>query len=208
VIAIDCRSSQATATPSGRRTPVPAVCAPGAFPEGIWQFPGAGCYLGTSGGGGIGYGPGAMAGAAIACREPGRFYVGLLGDGDCIMTAGAIWSAVHMRAPMLLIINNNTTRSPGSEPTARTTNAQPTTRLGLRCRASVFSESRWRGSVATNTVDPDWIANVDHLPSDGCWVSSNVEMLELGAAYGCVYVRARRLLRVLVFEPHPKSSTQ
>ena len=36
------------------------------FPEGIFQFPGAGYYLGTNGGGGVGYGPGAMAGAAIA----------------------------------------------------------------------------------------------------------------------------------------------
>ena len=79
------------------------------FPEGIWQFPGAGYYLGTNGGGGIGYGPGAMAGAAVACRDLGKFCVGLMGDGDFIMSAGAIWSAVHMRAPMLLVINNNTT---------------------------------------------------------------------------------------------------
>ena len=78
------------------------------FPEGIWQFPGAGHYLGTNGGGGIGYGAGAMAGAAIACRDSGRFCVGLMGDGDFIMGAGAIWSAAHMRAPMLLVINNNT----------------------------------------------------------------------------------------------------
>ena len=79
------------------------------FPEGIFQFPGAGHYLGTNGGGGVGYGPGAMAGAAIACRDMGKFCVGLMGDGDFIMSAGAIWSAVHMRAPMLLVINNNTT---------------------------------------------------------------------------------------------------
>jgi acetolactate synthase-1/2/3 large subunit len=79
------------------------------FPEGIFQFPGAGYYLGTNGGGGVGYGPGAMAGAAIACRDMGKFCVGLMGDGDFIMSAGAIWSAVHMRAPMLLVINNNTT---------------------------------------------------------------------------------------------------
>jgi thiamine pyrophosphate-dependent acetolactate synthase large subunit-like protein len=79
------------------------------FPEGIWQFPGAGYYLGTNGGGGVGYGPGAMAGAAIGCKDTGRFCVGLMGDGDYIMSAGAIWSAVHMRAPMLLVINNNTT---------------------------------------------------------------------------------------------------
>jgi acetolactate synthase-1/2/3 large subunit len=79
------------------------------FPEGIWQFPGAGSYLGTNGGGGVGYGPGAAVGAAIACRDSGRFCVALMGDGDFIMSAGAIWSAVHMRAPMLLVINNNTT---------------------------------------------------------------------------------------------------
>jgi thiamine pyrophosphate-dependent acetolactate synthase large subunit-like protein len=79
------------------------------FPEGIWQFPGAGSYLGANGGGGVGYGPGAMAGAAIACRDMGKFCVGLMGDGDYIMYAGAIWSAVHQRAPMLLVINNNTT---------------------------------------------------------------------------------------------------
>ena len=79
------------------------------FPEGIWQFLGSGSYLGPNGGGGVGYGPGAMAGAAIACRDAGKFCVGLMGDGDFVMSAGAIWSAVHQRAPMLLVINNNTT---------------------------------------------------------------------------------------------------
>jgi acetolactate synthase-1/2/3 large subunit len=79
------------------------------FPEGIWQFPGAGSYLGANGGGGVGYGPGATAGAAIACRDSGRFCVALMGDGDFVMSSGAIWSAVHNRAPMLLVINNNTT---------------------------------------------------------------------------------------------------
>jgi acetolactate synthase-1/2/3 large subunit len=79
------------------------------FPEGIFQFPGAGSYLGTNGGGGVGYGPGASAGAAIACRDTGRFCVALMGDGDFVMSSGAIWSAVHNRAPLLLVINNNTT---------------------------------------------------------------------------------------------------
>ncbi len=79
------------------------------FPEGVWQFPGAGYYLGPNGGGGVGYGPGAMAGAAIACRDTNKFCVGLMGDGDFSMSSGAIWSAVHNRAPMLLVINNNTT---------------------------------------------------------------------------------------------------
>jgi acetolactate synthase-1/2/3 large subunit len=79
------------------------------FLEGIWQFGGAGEYLGHNGGGGVGYGPGAAAGAAIACRDRGQFCVSMVGDGDFVMSAGAIWSAVHNRAPMLLVINNNTT---------------------------------------------------------------------------------------------------
>jgi thiamine pyrophosphate-dependent acetolactate synthase large subunit-like protein len=79
------------------------------FPEGIWQFTGAGQYLGQSGGGGVGYGPGAAVGAAIANRDSGRLCVALFGDGDFIMSASAIWSAVHYRAPMLAIINNNNT---------------------------------------------------------------------------------------------------
>ena len=79
------------------------------FPEGIWEFPGAGHYLGTNGGGGVGYGPGAAAGAAMARSGLGKFCVSIMGDGDFIMSAGAIWSAVHHNAPMLLVINNNTT---------------------------------------------------------------------------------------------------
>ena len=79
------------------------------FPEGIWQFPGAGRYLGANGGGGVGYGPGAAVGAAIANRNTGRLCVAMLGDGDFVMSAGALWSAVHYRAPLLMVINNNTT---------------------------------------------------------------------------------------------------
>ncbi|MHA1108247.1 MAG: thiamine pyrophosphate-binding protein, partial [Alphaproteobacteria bacterium] len=79
------------------------------FPEGLWQFDGAGQFLGTNGGGGVGYGPGAAVGAAIANRNNDKFCVALMGDGDYVMSAGALWSAVHYRAPLLLVINNNTT---------------------------------------------------------------------------------------------------
>ena len=48
-------------------------------------------------------------GAAIANRESGRFCVAMLGDGDYVMSAGALWSAVHYQAPLLMVINNNTT---------------------------------------------------------------------------------------------------
>jgi len=79
------------------------------FPEGIWQFTGAGDYLGHNGGGGVGYGPGAAVGAAIAARDAGRFCVAIFGDGDYAMSASALWTAVHYRAPMLCVINNNVT---------------------------------------------------------------------------------------------------
>lgn len=79
-----------------------------AWPHGIWQFKGCGSNLGHSGGGGVGYGPGAMVGAALAARDQGTFAVGILGDGDFQMSAGALWTAAHMRVPLLCIINNNT----------------------------------------------------------------------------------------------------
>jgi acetolactate synthase-1/2/3 large subunit len=79
-----------------------------AWPVGIWQFKGCGDYLGHSGGGGVGYGPGAMIGGALAARDQGRFPVGILGDGDFQMQSGALWTAVHMKIPLLCVINNNT----------------------------------------------------------------------------------------------------
>jgi len=77
------------------------------WPEGVWQFPGAGSYLGHSGGGGVGYGPGAMVGGALAARDSGRLGVGIIGDGDLLMAAGALWTATHYEIPMLLVVNDN-----------------------------------------------------------------------------------------------------
>jgi thiamine pyrophosphate-dependent acetolactate synthase large subunit-like protein len=77
------------------------------WPEGVWQFPGAGSYLGHSGGGGVGYGPGALVGGALAARDRGQLGVGIVGDGDLLMAAGALWTAVHYRVPALVVINDN-----------------------------------------------------------------------------------------------------
>ncbi|RDE07854.1 thiamine pyrophosphate-binding protein [Pelagibacterium lacus] len=76
--------------------------------EGYWQFGGAGEYLGGDGGGGVGYGPGAAAGAALGLKGSGRLPVAMLGDGDFMMTPGAVWSACHHGAPLLMILLNNT----------------------------------------------------------------------------------------------------
>ena len=34
--------------------------------------------------------------------------IGVLGDGDYLMATGAVWTAVHYRVPLLMVINNNT----------------------------------------------------------------------------------------------------
>lgn len=77
------------------------------WPEGVWRFDRGGRYLGHSGGGGIGYGPGAMLGGALAARDRGEFAVGIIGDGDLLFAPGAIWTAVHHDVPMLIVVNNN-----------------------------------------------------------------------------------------------------
>lgn len=77
------------------------------FPEGLWEFTGSGQYLGADGGGGVGYGPGAAVGAALAYREQGKLPVSIMGDGDFQMGNGAVWTAVHYKIPLLIVINNN-----------------------------------------------------------------------------------------------------
>ena len=64
-------------------------------------------YIGFDGGGGIGSGPGMAVGAALALRGSGRLPVAILGDGDYLMGVTAIWSAVHYRVPLLVIVANN-----------------------------------------------------------------------------------------------------
>src|SRR5690606_16904974 len=64
-------------------------------------------YLGQEGGGGIGAGPGLAVGAALALRGSGRLPVAVLGDGDLLMGASALWTAAHHRLPLLVVVANN-----------------------------------------------------------------------------------------------------
>ncbi len=77
------------------------------WPEGVWELPGAGSYLGHSGGGGVGYGPGALVGGALAARDRGQLGVGIIGDGDLLMASSALWTAVHYSIPALVVVNDN-----------------------------------------------------------------------------------------------------
>ena len=75
--------------------------------EGLWQFAGAGTFLGGPAGGGVGYGPGALVGGALAARDRGQLGVGIVGDGDLLMASGALWTAVHYAIPALVVVNDN-----------------------------------------------------------------------------------------------------
>ena len=64
-------------------------------------------YIGFDGGGGIGSGPGMAIGAALALRGGARLPVAVLGDGDYLMGLTALWTGVHYRVPVLIIVANN-----------------------------------------------------------------------------------------------------
>jgi thiamine pyrophosphate-dependent acetolactate synthase large subunit-like protein len=64
-------------------------------------------YLGHDGGAGVGSGPGMAVGAALGLRGSGRVPVAILGDGDFLMGATALWTATHYRIPLLVVVANN-----------------------------------------------------------------------------------------------------
>lgn len=129
------------------------------WPEGLWEFEGAGSYLGHSGGGGVGYGPGAFVGGALAARDRGLLGVGIIGDGDLLMAAGALWTAVHYRIPALLVVNDNGSfynDEPHQAAVARDRGREPANSwIGMR--------------IADPAVDIDGLA-----ASYGCWTSGTV----------------------------------
>jgi len=72
-----------------------------------WPFRGPLDFLGSDGGGGVGAGPGLGVGAALALRERGILTIAVCGDGDFLMGATALWTAVHYRIPLLCVVTNN-----------------------------------------------------------------------------------------------------
>ncbi len=72
-----------------------------------WPFRHPLDFIGSDGGGGIGAGPGISVGAALALRGTGRLPVSICGDGDFMMGVTALWTAVHYRIPLLLVVANN-----------------------------------------------------------------------------------------------------
>src|SRR5262249_10883346 len=62
---------------------------------------------GIDGGAGLGSGPGMAVGSALALRDSGRGAISIFGDGDFLMGNSAIWTAVHYRIPLIVVVANN-----------------------------------------------------------------------------------------------------
>ncbi|HET8614279.1 MAG TPA: thiamine pyrophosphate-binding protein [Actinomycetales bacterium] len=130
------------------------------WPEGLWEFDSAGQYLGHSGGGGVGYGPGALVGGALAARDSGRLGVGIIGDGDLLMAAGALWTAAHYRIPLLVVVNDNSSffnDEPHQAEMARQRRRPP--------------ENSWIGM----RIDDPPVGIAELARSYGCWAEGPVE---------------------------------
>ena len=72
-----------------------------------YSFSGPLDFLGYDGGGGLSSGPGNTIGAALALRNSDRIVVGILGDGDFLQGATALWTAAKYEIPALFLISNN-----------------------------------------------------------------------------------------------------
>ena len=92
-----------------RGRPATVIRAPLAWAANTWETSHPLDLLGGDGGGGIGGGPGMAVGAALALSDSksGRLPVAVLGDGDYLMGVTALWTAVHYRIPLLVVISNN-----------------------------------------------------------------------------------------------------
>jgi len=80
---------------------------PLSWSAGSWHFRHPLDYIGSDGGGGIGSGPGLSIGAALALRDSGRLPISIFGDGNFMMGCQAIWTAVHYRIPLMIVVANN-----------------------------------------------------------------------------------------------------
>ncbi|QZZ37403.1 thiamine pyrophosphate-binding protein [Nitratireductor kimnyeongensis] len=86
---------------------VSIACLPLSWNGNFWPFRDPLDYLGFNGGAGVGGGPGIAVGAALALKGSGRLPLAICGDGDFLMGHTALWTAVHYKLPLLMIVANN-----------------------------------------------------------------------------------------------------
>jgi thiamine pyrophosphate-dependent acetolactate synthase large subunit-like protein len=103
-------------------------------------------YLGSQGGGGMGYGAPASAGAGLAAKAArnGRIVVNIQCDGDLNYAPGVLWTMAHHRLPVLNVMHNN--RGWHQE------------RMYMQFMAGVRNRGTDRMSIGTSLLDP----NIDY----------------------------------------------
>jgi acetolactate synthase-1/2/3 large subunit len=77
------------------------------WPLRLWPFEKQYQYIGTQGGGGVGYNAPASVGAALANKKYGRLSVSIQDDGDLLFAPSVLWTAAHHRIPLLSVMHNN-----------------------------------------------------------------------------------------------------
>lgn len=87
--------------------PIALTRLPLSWPGGLLPFRDPLDYLGRDGGEGLASGPGIAVGAALALKGSGRLPVAVLGDGDLMMGATALWTAANRRLPLLVVVAAN-----------------------------------------------------------------------------------------------------
>jgi thiamine pyrophosphate-dependent acetolactate synthase large subunit-like protein len=75
----------------------------------LWDFDAPYRNRDGRGGAGLGQGLGHAIGVALANRAQGRLTINIQSDGDFLFTPAAIWTAVHHRIPILIVMYNNRT---------------------------------------------------------------------------------------------------
>jgi thiamine pyrophosphate-dependent acetolactate synthase large subunit-like protein len=75
----------------------------------LWDFDSPHRNRDGRGGAGLGQGLGHAIGVALANRSQGRLTIDIQSDGDFLFTPAAIWTAVHHRIPILIVMYNNHT---------------------------------------------------------------------------------------------------
>ena len=76
-------------------------------PRRLWDCVEPNCFLGWTGGGGLGYRLGAALGASLGLRDTGKIAVSIQSDGDFLYTPCALWTAAHHEIPVLTAMYNN-----------------------------------------------------------------------------------------------------
>ena len=101
------RSLAATCREAMKNEAVTLIRTPISWRSEDWSFSGPLDHLGFDGGGGVGSGVGMAIGSALALRDTDRLPVAILGDGDYMMGVSGLWTAVHHKIPILIVIANN-----------------------------------------------------------------------------------------------------